>query len=113
MFLFPEGFNEKRRCTHDDSRRNCPELIKYLQPTTTHIPMKSTILTIASLIFAAGLAFAAKPYTSKYCPVTDNELGSMGKVVTKVYDGQEVKFCCKPCVKKFEANPGKYLPKVK
>lgn len=38
--------------------------------------------------------------------------GSMGKVVTKVYDGQEIKFCCKPCVAKFEKNPAKYLAKL-
>ena len=36
----------------------------------------------------------------------------MGNPVTKVYDGQEVKFCCRPCVAKFEANPSKYLSKL-
>jgi hypothetical protein len=51
-------------------------------------------------------------YPLKTCIVTDNELGSMGKVVTKVYDGQEIKFCCKPCVGKFEKNPAKYLSKL-
>jgi len=74
--------------------------------------MKSTLITLSTLLFAAGLAFAAKPYPLKTCLVTDNELGSMGKVVTKVYDEQEIKFCCKPCVKKFEANPAKFLSKL-
>ncbi len=71
-----------------------------------------TILTLSILLLAAGFAFAASPYPIKTCLVTDNELGSMGKVVTKVYDGQQIKFCCKPCVKKFEANPAKYLSKL-
>ncbi len=75
--------------------------------------MKTILTTLGILLFAAGLAFAATPYPSKICLVTDNELGSMGKVVTKIHDGQQVKFCCKPCVKKFNANPAKYLAKLK
>lgn len=55
---------------------------------------------------------SVKPYPLKTCLVTGNELGSMGDVVTKTYGNQEVKFCCKPCVKKFEANPEKYLAKL-
>ena len=72
-----------------------------------------TILTLAavSTLFLTA-AFAAKKYPLNDCLVTDNELGSMGKVVTKVYDGQEIKFCCKPCVAKFEKNPAKYLAKL-
>jgi hypothetical protein len=72
------------------------------------------ILQIAAAIAIAATATAAdKPYTLKTCIVTDNALGSMGKVIVKSYAGQEVKFCCKPCVKKFEANQAKYLAKLK
>lgn len=53
-----------------------------------------------------------KWYPLNTCIVTDNELGSMGEIITRTYGGQEVKFCCKPCVKKFEANPGKFLAKL-
>jgi hypothetical protein len=53
------------------------------------------------------------PYPLKKCLVSENELGSMGDVVTEVYNGREVKFCCKPCVKKFHANPEKYLARLK
>ena len=66
-----------------------------------------------TLVLAAGISLAATSYPLKTCLVTDNELGSMGKVITKVYDGQEIKFCCKPCVKKFHANPEKYLARLK
>lgn len=82
--------------------------------------MKSdTILSLAALILftlaAPGFSGAApdtKPYPKKTCAVTDNKLGSMGTPVTKVYSGQEVKFCCKPCVSKFEKNPERYLAKL-
>ena len=55
---------------------------------------------------------AAKPYPLTTCLVTGEKLGSMGTPVVKVYDGQEVKFCCKSCVKKFEAAKTKYLKKL-
>ena len=69
-----------------------------------------TLVAVSALFLTAALA--AKQYPLNNCLVTDNELGSMGKVVTKVYDGQEIKFCCKPCVAKFEKNPAKYLAKL-
>ena len=77
--------------------------------------MKTALLL--SLLAFAGITGAAdapkpKPYPLKVCIVTDNELGSMGKPITKVYGDQEVKFCCKPCVKKFEKEPQKYLKKL-
>lgn len=53
-----------------------------------------------------------KSYSSDKCLVTDNKLGSMGTPITQVYQGQEVKFCCQPCVKKFHENPSKYLAKL-
>jgi len=31
----------------------------------------------------------------------------------RVYDGQEVKFCCEPCVKEFESDPDFYLAKMR
>lgn len=51
-------------------------------------------------------------YPLDICIVTDNDLDSMGGEIVKVYDGQEIKFCCKPCVKKFEANQPKFLKKL-
>lgn len=53
-----------------------------------------------------------KAYPLDTCIVTDNDLDSMGGEIVKIYDGQEIKFCCKPCVKKFEANQAKYLKKL-
>jgi YHS domain-containing protein len=53
-----------------------------------------------------------KPYTKNNCIVTGNKLGSMGTPVTIIHEGQQVKFCCSPCMKKFKANPAKYLTKL-
>ncbi len=87
--------------------------------------MKTTLRTLTATLLL-GLALAAcatsestatagkvKPYPLKTCLVTGNDLDSMGGPVTRVYDGQQIKFCCKPCVQKFEANPGKYLAQLK
>lgn len=68
---------------------------------------------VTSTLPATALAADIKPYPLKVCVVSGNELGSMGKIVTKVYGDQEIKFCCKPCIKKFDANPTKYLTKLK
>lgn len=53
-----------------------------------------------------------KPYPLDVCIVTDNDLGSMGEETSIVYEGQVIKFCCKPCEEKFRKNPAKYLAKL-
>ncbi|MFN0125997.1 MAG: hypothetical protein ACKV19_04855 [Verrucomicrobiales bacterium] len=86
---------------------------------------KSTTLSLLALsLIAAWLPSCAstdastpggasvKPYPLNTCIVSDNELGSMGPVITKVYQNQEVKFCCKPCIKEFDAEPAKFLAKL-
>lgn len=78
--------------------------------------MKTLIATLALAAFsltAVSLSFAAQPYPLKTCIVSGESLGSMGKPVTKVYKDQEVKFCCKSCIKKFDKNPEKYLSKLR
>jgi hypothetical protein len=77
-----------------------------------------TAITLFASAFLAGISVVSaagekvKPYPRDICIVTDNKLGSMGRPIAKVYGSQEVKFCCKPCVKKFEKNPSKYLAKL-
>lgn len=53
-----------------------------------------------------------KPYPLDVCIVTDNDLGSMGEETEMVYEGRVIKFCCKPCERKFLKNPAKYLEKL-
>ena len=71
------------------------------------------LLTTAILASCAGSSSSGvKPYTRNTCIVTGNKLGSMGAPITKVHGSQEVKFCCKPCVAKFEKNPQRYLAEL-
>lgn len=60
----------------------------------------------------ASKAGDAKPYTLDVCIVSDEKLGSMGKAISKVHEGQEVKFCCDSCVPDFTKEPAKYLTKL-
>ncbi len=78
-------------------------------------------LTILTLVFTGismiGFPLNAKSKITKYhlktCLVSDNKLGSMGKIYRFVHDKkQEILLCCKPCFKKFEKSPAKYLKKL-
>ena len=57
----------------------------------------------------------AKPYPLKTCIVTDEEINEKGdmKPHTFVHEGQEIKLCCKSCLKDFNKEPAKYLKKIK
>jgi hypothetical protein len=81
-------------------------------------------LTVAVLVMSvlssplAGLAAdqkndaKAKPYPLKTCVVSGEKLGEMGDAYVFVQDGQEVKLCCKGCLKDFKKDPAKYLKKI-
>lgn len=53
-----------------------------------------------------------KPYPLKTCLVTGDGLDDMDERVTTVYKGQTFEFCCKPCLKKFNKNPEKFLKEL-
>ena len=76
--------------------------------------MKTTLILFT--VLAAGLSFAAdpapKPYPLKTCIISGEKLGSMGKPPVLVVDNQEVKFCCKNCIKDFNKDPQKYLKEI-
>ncbi len=55
---------------------------------------------------------AAARYPLEKCIVTGEKLGEMGDPVVKNYDGREVKFCCKMCVKGFEKDQAKWMKKL-
>ncbi len=56
---------------------------------------------------------AVKPYPLDTCLVSGEELGSMGDPYVFVHEGQEIKMCCKKCLKKFNADTAKYLAMLK
>ncbi|HBE22762.1 MAG TPA: hypothetical protein DDW21_04840 [Verrucomicrobiales bacterium] len=75
----------------------------------------SAIITATFLLSSCATTGGAgiKRYTSDTCVVTDNKLGSMGSPISKVYGNQEVKFCCKPCIEKYEKNPQKFAANIR
>ena len=81
--------------------------------------MKKLLLPLATAALLAGCASYsdhpvanAKPYPLNTCIVSGDKLGEMGAPVVRVVNGQEVKFCCKDCVKDFDKDPAKYLTKL-
>lgn len=54
-----------------------------------------------------------KKYPLKTCVVSGEELGSMGKPIVLVREGQEVKLCCKGCMKEFKKNSKELLSQIK
>jgi len=70
--------------------------------TDTSLVLKPTAAQIA----------AAKPAKNKLCPVSNEDVGSMGGGRTIVYKGQAVKLCCGGCVKKFQKDPTKYMAEL-
>ncbi|MEI8293682.1 MAG: hypothetical protein WCG66_06775 [bacterium] len=54
----------------------------------------------------------AKPYPLKTCVVSGDELSEISKPLTFIYEGQEVKLCCRDCKRSFDKNPAKYLAKI-
>ena len=53
-----------------------------------------------------------KPYPLKTCVVTGEKLGDMGDPYVYKYQGREIKFCCKGCLKDFNKEPAKYVKKL-
>jgi len=80
--------------------------------TTALILAAIATLSAASCATSGSSSASVKPYPNNTCIVSGNELGSMGPVITKVHNGQEIKFCCKPCVAKFEKNPDRFLAEL-
>jgi YHS domain-containing protein len=51
-------------------------------------------------------------YPLETCVVSGEKLGSMGKSFVHTYQGREVQFCCKACLKEFNKDPQKFLKKL-
>lgn len=55
-----------------------------------------------------------KPYPLKTCVVSGEEINDKGSMKPHVFvhAGQEVKLCCKSCLKDFMKEPAKFLAKI-
>lgn len=52
---------------------------------------------------------ASKSVENKKCPVSGDEIGSMGEGPVVVYKGKAVRLCCPGCIKAFAKDPARYL----
>lgn len=52
---------------------------------------------------------AGEAYPLSTCPISGSKLGSKGDPIVKLYDGREVRFCCKSCPPQFEKDLAKSL----
>jgi YHS domain-containing protein len=68
--------------------------------------------TLAALAADKSADAKVKPYTLKYCVVSGDKLGEMGKPFVFTNDNREIKFCCKGCLKDFKKDPAKYVKKI-
>lgn len=97
------------RHLHDVSQANP------LETAMRHV-LTLALFALLAPVFAgdppAPAAGAAKAYPLTTCIVSGEKLGEMGPEVPKVYDGQEVKFCCKGCIKKFEKDIAGNVKKI-
>lgn len=57
-------------------------------------------------------AAATDDYPVDYCVVSDEALDVIGNPISYMHEGREVRFCCSPCIKKFKADPAKYLARL-
>jgi len=58
------------------------------------------------------IAKQSEHYPLTACPISGEELGSMGDAIEVVYAGRLVKFCCSMCIPKFEKDPMAVISKI-
>jgi len=90
-----------------------------------HLSSFKSLMVVTGLALALGAGTnsaladdkkdaAAKPYPLNTCIVTDEKLDAdpAMKSYSFVHEGQEIKLCCKSCLKDFKKSPAKYLKKL-
>ncbi len=68
--------------------------------------------SVPSGAVAAGVTSDPGLYPLNKCIVSGEDLGDQSDAVIKDYDGREMRFCCKGCVKDFEKDQASFLQKL-
>ena len=86
------------------------------------VKAKLASVTLTAMCLAATWALAGdkaasgeqekKPYPLKTCVVSGEKLGSMGDAYVFKHKDQEIRLCCKGCLKDFLKDPEKYHKKL-
>ena len=87
-----------------------------MTPTLRSLFCAAALLALPlSGVAADKKAEAAKPYPLDKCLVSGEKLGADPDMKPHVFtvDGQEVKLCCKSCLKDFNKDKAKYMTKIK
>ena len=79
--------------------------------------MTTAAVAVAGLVWMglnarADETHSVKTYPLTTCVVTGEKLDTMGGPFVFNYQGQEIKLCCKDCLKRFNQNPAGYVKKV-
>jgi YHS domain-containing protein len=74
--------------------------------------LMATLLAPLASVAADKKAEKLKPYPLKTCIISGDKLGEMGDPFVYAYEGREIKFCCKGCLKDFKKDPAKYVKKI-
>ena len=69
-------------------------------------------VVLAGAIHATENTPSTPAYPLSICVVSGDKLGQMGPPTVVNYQGTEVRFCCKDCVKDFNKDPDKYLKRL-
>ena len=89
----------------------CPDHEQFRMTLKGACPLCGADLVRRQVILQ-GSGRQGDPYPLLTCPVTGKELGSMGPPVVMMEQGREVRFCCKGCIKRFEADAAKYFEQI-
>ena len=85
--------------------------MKALRPLVAAILVASFVAPLSGLA-ADKKSEKLKPYPLKTCVVSGEKLGEMGDPFVYAYEGREIKFCCKGCLKDFKKDPAKYIKMI-
>ena len=93
-------------------RNKLRPLIALLAIAGLWLPMADGCHKHSKVLAAEQKAEKAKPYPLDKCVVSGEKLGDHGKPYVFTHEGQEIKLCCKDCLKDFKKEPAKYMKKI-
>ncbi len=68
------------------------------------------LILVLALLSMSRPAAGDEPPLNEWCPVMTDE--RVDPEISIIYQGKKIGLCCDMCVKKFKANPDKYLPRL-
>src|ERR1019366_2289445 len=86
--------------------------MKILRPLLVAVLFVSLCAAASTAVAGDTNTVKLKPYTLKTCVVSGDKLGEMGDPFVYAYEGREIKFCCKGCLKDSKKEPAKYIKQL-